>query len=97
MMDNTGSSIPVMRKPSDAMSAGLNSANLASAAVQRHPIDRMQRGKSHNTLPIISSKLVFTLQSPQLPQLPQPAPPMEPQNPPSTSTLSDASTAPDWP
>ncbi|KAL7469822.1 hypothetical protein ACHAXS_010069 [Conticribra weissflogii] len=48
MMDNTGSSIPVMRKPSDAMSAGLNSSNLAAAAVQRHPIDRMQRASAAN-------------------------------------------------
>jgi hypothetical protein len=38
-------SIPVMRKPADAMSKGLNSSNLAAAAVQRHPIDRMQRGE----------------------------------------------------
>mmetsp|Transcript_28230 Transcript_28230/g.42511 ORF Transcript_28230/g.42511 Transcript_28230/m.42511 type:complete len:142 (-) Transcript_28230:162-587(-) len=37
------SSIPVMRKPADAMSKGLNSSNLAAAALQRHPIDRMQR------------------------------------------------------
>ena len=33
-----------MRKPADAMSKGLNSSNLAAAAQQRHPIDRMQRG-----------------------------------------------------
>lgn len=33
-----------MRKPADAMSKGLNSSNLAAAALQRHPIDRMQRG-----------------------------------------------------
>jgi hypothetical protein len=38
-------SIPVMRKPADAMSKGLNSSNLAAAALQRHPIDRMQRGE----------------------------------------------------
>ena len=38
-------SIPVMRKPTDAMSAGLNSSNLAASAMQRHPIDRMQRGE----------------------------------------------------
>eukprot|EP00584_Thalassiosira_punctigera_P004077 CAMPEP_0172526954 /NCGR_PEP_ID=MMETSP1067-20121228/1775_1 /TAXON_ID=265564 ORGANISM="Thalassiosira punctigera, Strain Tpunct2005C2" /NCGR_SAMPLE_ID=MMETSP1067 /ASSEMBLY_ACC=CAM_ASM_000444 /LENGTH=148 /DNA_ID=CAMNT_0013310601 /DNA_START=150 /DNA_END=596 /DNA_ORIENTATION=+ len=36
-------SIPIMRKPSDAMSAGLNSSNLAASAMQRHPIERMQR------------------------------------------------------
>eukprot|EP01083_Nonionella_stella_P126818 384098_1 len=43
MSDSAMSSIPVMRKPSDAMSTGLNSNNLAAAAMQRHPIDRMQR------------------------------------------------------
>mmetsp|Transcript_23692 Transcript_23692/g.47104 ORF Transcript_23692/g.47104 Transcript_23692/m.47104 type:complete len:142 (-) Transcript_23692:183-608(-) len=40
------SSIPVMRKPADAMSKGLNSSNLAAAALQRHPIDRMQRASA---------------------------------------------------
>ncbi|KAL7550714.1 hypothetical protein ACHAWF_013930 [Thalassiosira exigua] len=42
-------SIPVMRKPSDAMSAGLNASNLAASAMQRHPIDRMQRANAANT------------------------------------------------
>eukprot|EP00574_Skeletonema_japonicum_P012517 CAMPEP_0201726534 /NCGR_PEP_ID=MMETSP0593-20130828/9782_1 /ASSEMBLY_ACC=CAM_ASM_000672 /TAXON_ID=267983 /ORGANISM="Skeletonema japonicum, Strain CCMP2506" /LENGTH=141 /DNA_ID=CAMNT_0048218037 /DNA_START=88 /DNA_END=513 /DNA_ORIENTATION=+ len=42
------SSIPVMRKPADAMSKGLNSSNLAAAALQRHPIDRMQRATASN-------------------------------------------------
>ena len=42
---NMSNSIPVMRKPADTMSKGLNSSNLAAAAVQRHPIDRMQRGE----------------------------------------------------
>jgi hypothetical protein len=45
MSDDATSSIPVMRKPVDLLSNGLNSNNLASAAVQRHPIDRMQRGE----------------------------------------------------
>ncbi len=44
MSNENTSSIPVMRKPVDLLSNGLNSNNLASAAVQRHPIDRMQRG-----------------------------------------------------
>ena len=35
-----------MRKPSDAMSNGLNSSNLAAAAIQRHPIDQMQRSSA---------------------------------------------------
>ena len=38
-------SIPIMRKPVDEMSTGLNSSNLAASAMQRHPIDRMQRGE----------------------------------------------------
>ena len=47
MTDDISSSIPVMRKPSDAMSNGLNSSNLAASAMQRHPIDRMQRGENN--------------------------------------------------
>lgn len=43
MTNDASNSIPVMRKPSDAMSAGLNSSNLAAAAVARHPVDAMQR------------------------------------------------------
>jgi len=39
------SSIPVMRSPADLMSLGPNSDNLAAAAVQAHPIDRMQRSQ----------------------------------------------------
>ena len=39
-------SIPIMRKPTDTMSNGLNSSNLAAAAIQRHPIDQMQRSTS---------------------------------------------------
>ena len=39
------SSIPVMRSPVDLMNDGPNSDNLAAAAVQSHPIDRMQRGE----------------------------------------------------
>ncbi|KAL7437439.1 hypothetical protein ACHAXH_007655 [Discostella pseudostelligera] len=46
MSDDATSSIPVMRKPVDLLSNGLNSNNLASAAVQRHPIDRMQRAST---------------------------------------------------
>ncbi|KAL3803415.1 hypothetical protein ACHAW5_001913 [Stephanodiscus triporus] len=48
MTDGIGNSIPVMRKPSDAMSNGLNSSNLAALAMQRHPIDRMQRANGGN-------------------------------------------------
>ena len=48
MMEDASSSIPVMRKPADAMTTGLNSSNLAAAAMQRHPIDRMQRGELAN-------------------------------------------------
>eukprot|EP00578_Thalassiosira_sp_NH16_P020014 CAMPEP_0181101670 /NCGR_PEP_ID=MMETSP1071-20121207/13888_1 /TAXON_ID=35127 /ORGANISM="Thalassiosira sp., Strain NH16" /LENGTH=148 /DNA_ID=CAMNT_0023184557 /DNA_START=71 /DNA_END=517 /DNA_ORIENTATION=+ len=44
--DSMSNSIPVMRKPSDAMSTGLNSNNLATQAMQRHPIDRMQRANA---------------------------------------------------
>lgn len=45
MDSSMSNSIPVMRKPTDAMSTGLNSSNLAASAMQRHPIDRMQRGE----------------------------------------------------
>lgn len=41
-------SIPIMRSPADLMNNGPNSDNLAAAAVQMHPIDRMQRGMSTN-------------------------------------------------
>uniref|UniRef100_A0A6S8SDG0 Uncharacterized protein n=1 Tax=Ditylum brightwellii TaxID=49249 RepID=A0A6S8SDG0_9STRA len=44
-MDPTSSSIPMMRKPTNFMSVGPNGDNLASSAVQSHPIDRMQRCK----------------------------------------------------
>lgn len=37
------SSIPVMNKPADIMSAGVNSNNLQAAARQRHPVDDLQR------------------------------------------------------
>lgn len=45
-------SIPIMRKPSDAMSAGLNSSNLAASAIQRHPIDMMQRNSTSESSPL---------------------------------------------
>ena len=51
-------SIPVMRKPADAMSKGLNSSNLAAAALQRHPIDRMQRGELYIIIVAACSTLV---------------------------------------
>ena len=44
-MSESNASIPIMRKPVDEMSTGLNSSNLAASAMQRHPIDRMQRGE----------------------------------------------------
>jgi len=44
-MSKSNASIPIMRKPVDEMSTGLNSSNLAASAMQRHPIDRMQRGE----------------------------------------------------
>jgi len=42
--DNMG--IPVMRTPANVMATGLNSDNLASAAVRLHPVDRMQRAQA---------------------------------------------------
>ena len=45
IMSESNASIPIMRKPVDEMSTGLNSSNLAASAMQRHPIDRMQRGE----------------------------------------------------
>jgi hypothetical protein len=50
-------SIPVMRSPADLMNHGPNSDNLAAAAVQMHPIDRLQRGKS--TLETRRVKTIF--------------------------------------
>mmetsp|Transcript_20408 Transcript_20408/g.36671 ORF Transcript_20408/g.36671 Transcript_20408/m.36671 type:complete len:148 (-) Transcript_20408:225-668(-) len=46
MADNMSNSIPVMRKPSDELSNGLNSSNLAASAMARHPIDQMQRANA---------------------------------------------------
>eukprot|EP00526_Cylindrotheca_closterium_P028241 CAMPEP_0113618614 /NCGR_PEP_ID=MMETSP0017_2-20120614/9431_1 /TAXON_ID=2856 /ORGANISM="Cylindrotheca closterium" /LENGTH=83 /DNA_ID=CAMNT_0000528135 /DNA_START=53 /DNA_END=301 /DNA_ORIENTATION=+ /assembly_acc=CAM_ASM_000147 len=40
MSDN---SIPVMNKPVDMMSSGVNSNNLQAAARQRHPVEELQR------------------------------------------------------
>lgn len=37
-------SIPVLRDAVDIFSNGLNGMNLSSNAMERHPIDRMQRG-----------------------------------------------------
>ena len=42
---SSSSSIPVMRSPNDLMANGPNSDNLAAAAIQTHPVDRMQRGE----------------------------------------------------
>ncbi len=44
-LDNNRS-IPLLRGPANMMMLGPNGANLASAAVRIHPVDRMQRGKS---------------------------------------------------
>ena len=35
--------IPVMKKPVNEMEAGPNANNLQTAAMERHPIDNMQR------------------------------------------------------
>eukprot|EP00579_Thalassiosira_antarctica_P019360 CAMPEP_0201953972 /NCGR_PEP_ID=MMETSP0904-20121228/2123_1 /ASSEMBLY_ACC=CAM_ASM_000553 /TAXON_ID=420261 /ORGANISM="Thalassiosira antarctica, Strain CCMP982" /LENGTH=145 /DNA_ID=CAMNT_0048497915 /DNA_START=54 /DNA_END=491 /DNA_ORIENTATION=- len=45
-MTDMSNSIPVMRKPADELSTGLNASNLAAQAMQRHPIDRMQRANA---------------------------------------------------
>ena len=42
---NETSSIPVLRNGVNSFSSGVNSMNLSSNAMERHPIDRMQRGK----------------------------------------------------
>ena len=39
----TDNSIPIMDKPADQMEEGLNSNNLQTAALQKHPIDELQR------------------------------------------------------
>ena len=44
----TTPSIPLLRGPSDALAAGPNASNLAAAARQRHPIDRLQRGEERD-------------------------------------------------
>ncbi|CAJ1970145.1 unnamed protein product [Cylindrotheca closterium] len=41
------SSIPVMNKPADVMSAGVNSNNLQTTARQRHPVDQLQRQQAY--------------------------------------------------
>lgn len=56
---NMSNSIPVMRKPADAMSKGLNSSNLAAAAQQRHPIDRMQKGRFVRFIAAIDSYCTY--------------------------------------
>ena len=56
MDSSMSNSIPVMRKPTDAMSTGLNSSNLAASAMQRHPIDRMQRGEEFLVLVLMLVK-----------------------------------------
>eukprot|EP00979_Chaetoceros_neogracilis_P008923 scaffold2006_cov283-Chaetoceros_neogracile.AAC.7 len=43
------SSIPVMRSPNDIMTYGPNGDNLAAAAIQSHPVDRMQRAIQFQT------------------------------------------------
>ena len=39
----TDNSIPIMNKPADLMEEGLNSKNLQTTALQKHPIDELQR------------------------------------------------------
>lgn len=39
-----------MRSPADLMHEGPNSDNLAAAAIQMHPIDRMQRGMTNTSV-----------------------------------------------
>ena len=38
--------VPIMRCPTDVMRKGPNSDNFQTAAIQAHPIDRLQRGKT---------------------------------------------------
>ena len=59
-MSESNASIPIMRKPVDEMSTGLNSSNLAASAMQRHPIDRMQRGELKFNIMYLWYGLVFT-------------------------------------
>uniref|UniRef100_A0A6S9C7K7 Uncharacterized protein n=1 Tax=Ditylum brightwellii TaxID=49249 RepID=A0A6S9C7K7_9STRA len=59
-MDPTSSSIPMMRKPTNFMSVGPNGDNLASSAVQSHPIDRMQRsGASTSSFDLDSIRRLY--------------------------------------
>ena len=39
----TDNSIPVMNQPSNMMENGLNSNSLQTSALQKHPIDELQR------------------------------------------------------
>ena len=59
-MSESNASIPIMRKPVDEMSTGLNSSNLAASAMQRHPIDRMQRGELNRNYMLWIGGLVLT-------------------------------------
>mmetsp|Transcript_27695 Transcript_27695/g.41022 ORF Transcript_27695/g.41022 Transcript_27695/m.41022 type:complete len:137 (+) Transcript_27695:98-508(+) len=53
-------SIPVMRSPNDLMINGPNSDNLAAAAIQSHPVDRMQRAtKSTTSLDVDSIRRLY--------------------------------------
>ena len=51
-MNSHPSSIPILKSPTDTLTHGLNSNNLAAQAVHSHPIDQMQRSShasSHNS------------------------------------------------
>ena len=39
----TDNSIPIMNQPSNMMENGLNSNSLQTSALQKHPIDELQR------------------------------------------------------
>ena len=61
-MADSSNGIPIMHKPSDAMSNGLNSNNLAASAMARHPIDRMQRGEYNFSMNVCKNIYYLSMQ-----------------------------------
>ena len=50
---STENGIPIMNKPVNAMEAGPNAGNLASAAIQKHPMETQQHQNGENFLYLV--------------------------------------------
>eukprot|EP00559_Dactyliosolen_fragilissimus_P006991 CAMPEP_0184856050 /NCGR_PEP_ID=MMETSP0580-20130426/1210_1 /TAXON_ID=1118495 /ORGANISM="Dactyliosolen fragilissimus" /LENGTH=144 /DNA_ID=CAMNT_0027350819 /DNA_START=108 /DNA_END=542 /DNA_ORIENTATION=- len=59
MNPTISSSIPVMRQAPDMMAYGPNGQNLASSAVEAHPVDRMQRSNGSSSLDIDAIRRLY--------------------------------------